>query len=392
MSELRATELLQGKFGPGPESVIARAPGRVNLIGEHTDYNKGYVLPFAIDRYTEVAIRPRIDRKIHVYTAAVDETLSIELPLKSPKPQGRWSDYLVGILQEFSELGSFPHGFDAAIWGNVPLGAGLSSSASLEVAFAVALVRLYELEMDGLELVKLCQRAEGSFVGMPCGIMDQYTAYFGEAGQALLLDTRALEHEAVPLDLEGITLVVVDSGVRRALAGSGYAVRRRECEEATHWLAQRFPGRGIRALRDVDQKMLEMVRGEMPETLWKRARHVVEENARVLAMVKALERGDSEEVGRLLFSSHASLRDLFEVSIPEIDFLVDWGLEHGAMGARLVGGGFGGVTLHLVPVELKEKYIAEIKKAYWERFRIGAKVVEVRPGSGAKYERGPDHR
>jgi len=392
MNGNRAAELLRERFGRGPELIVARAPGRVNLIGEHTDYNEGYVLPFAIDRYTEVAVRPRTDRVVRVYSAAVDETLSMELPLRNPKPQGRWSDYLVGILQGFSELRPFPHGFDAAIWGNVPLGAGLSSSASLEVAFAVALVQLYGLELDGLELVRLCQRAEAGFVGMPCGIMDQYTAYFGEAGHALFLDTRALEHRAVPLDLEGMALVVVDSSVRRALAGSGYALRRRECEEAARWLSRRFPGRGIRTLRDVDGAMLEMVQGEMPGTLWRRARHVVEENARVLATVDALEKGDSDEVGRLLTVSHASLRDLFEVSIPEIDFLVDWGLEHGAAGARLVGGGFGGVTLHLVAAELREKYAAEIKKAYWERFRIEAKAVEVRPGSGAKYERDLGHR
>ncbi len=384
MRESKAVDLLRERFGPGPKPVVARAPGRVNLIGEHTDYNEGYVLPFAIDRYTEVALRPRIDRTIHVYTAAVDETFSTHLPLRTTKRQGGWADYLIGVLWTFSQAISLPHGFDGAIWGNVPLGAGLSSSASLEVAFAVALVRLYGLEVDGLELVKLCQRAEADFVGVPCGIMDQYAAYFGEAGKALFLDTRALRHKTVPLQLQGTAFIIVDSGVRRALASSGYAARRRECEEATRWLARKFPGRGIRALRDVDQEMLEGVREEMPGTLWKRVRHVVEENARVLAMIEALEKGNPEEVGYLLCSSHASLRDLFEVSIPEIDFLVDWGVKHGAMGARLVGGGFGGATLHLVPSEREEEYVMGIGSAYRARFGRDAKVIGVGTGPGAK--------
>ena len=255
----------------------------------------------------------------------------------------------MGILRELSAHTDFPHGFEAAIVGNVPLGAGLSSSASLEVALAVGLARLYGVEIDGLEVVRLCQRAESGFVGMPCGIMDQYVVYFAEPDRALLLDTRTLEHRSVPLELPGVAFLVIDSAVRRALSSSGYAERRRECEEATRWLTERFPEREITSLRDVDEGMLEAVSSKMPERLWRRAKHVVEENARVLVAASALENGDAETVGRLLSASHRSLRDLFEVSTPELDFLVDWGLAHGALGARLVGGGFGGVTLHLVP-------------------------------------------
>lgn len=381
-----AARLLEKIFGPGPADVISRAPGRVNLIGEHTDYNEGYVLPFAVDRYTEVALRCRQDKNVNVYSEAFGEVLSLELPIKNSRPQGQWSDYVVGVLRELSNFWPFHTEFDAALWSNVPIGAGLSSSASLEVAFAMGVVRLFGLSIEGAELVKLCQRAEQNFVGMPCGIMDQYVAFFAEPGKALFLDTRLLVHRTVPLDLEGGTILVVDSSVRRALAHSGYAERRKECVEAVRWLAKYFSTREIRALRDVDQEMLEEVRKKMPEVLWKRAQHVVGENARVLATVEALEEKNAHKVGELLYASHASLRDLFEVSIPEIDFLVEWGMAHGALGARLVGGGFGGVTLHLVPTEIKDAYASEMLQAYKKHFGVEGKVLEVHPASGAVWQ------
>ncbi len=382
---MEAAEILRERFGTGPDPVVARAPGRVNLIGEHTDYNEGFVLPFAVDRYTEVALRQRRDRKVLVYTSAFDRSFSCELPLRKPSPRGEWSDYLLGILLELSKRGELPHGFEATITGNVPLGVGLSSSASLEVALAVGLSRLYGLELGGLELVELCQRAERDFVGMPCGIMDQYASYFGEPGKALFLDTRALKHEPVPLELPGVRFLIVDSGVRRALADSGYAQRRRECAEATRWLALRFPEKLIRSLRDAEREMLEEVQGEMPDILWKRAAHVVEENARVLETVRALRDGDIRRVGELLTASHASLRDLFQVTTPELDFLVQWALEHGAFGARLVGGGFGGVTLHLVPEEDATDYVRNIRDAYRRRWAREAQAIWVRPGPGARH-------
>jgi len=318
------------------------------------------------------------------YAASFDEFFSAELAPEKLKPQGGWPDYLLGILRELSAHTDFPHGFEAAIVGNVPLGAGLSSSASLEVALAVGLARLYGVEIDGLEVVRLCQRAESGFVGMPCGIMDQYVVYFAEPDRALLLDTRTLEHRSVPLELPGVAFLVIDSAVRRALSSSGYAERRRECEEATRWLTERFPEREIASLRDVDEGMLEAVSSKMPERLWRRAKHVVEENARVLVAASALENGDAETVGRLLSASHRSLRDLFEVSTPELDFLVDWGLAHGALGARLVGGGFGGVTLHLVPEGEADAYVAAIRQAYRRKFGREARALEVHPGPGAK--------
>ncbi|MCX7808640.1 MAG: galactokinase, partial [Deltaproteobacteria bacterium] len=216
MKGLHAARLLEEKCGPGVEPVLACAPGRVNLIGEHTDYNEGYVLPFAIDRFTEIAIRPRSDRKVIVYTAAFDDILCIELPLH-PSPRRTWQDYILGVLWEFTKLFEIERGFEAVIWSNIPLGAGLSSSAALEVAFALGLSRLYAIEIGDLDLVKLCQRAERDFVGMPCGIMDQYTAFFAKAGTALLLDARDLRHRYIPLDLTDVAILIVDSNVRRTL-------------------------------------------------------------------------------------------------------------------------------------------------------------------------------
>lgn len=381
--QLGSAELLEGKLGSGPADLVSHAPGRVNLIGEHTDYNGGFVLPVAIDRYTEVAFRRRRDMFVWIYTAAFDEAFSIELPLRDPRPEGRWHDYPLGILWEFREFVDFPHGFDAAIVSDVPLGAGLSSSASLEVAFAVGIARLFGIEMEGLELVELCQRAERDFVGVPCGIMDQYVAYFGEAGHALLLDTRALRHRPTSIDLPGMTFLVIDSGIKHSLADSGYAARRRECEEATRWLAARFPDAGIRSLRDVSLEILDRVRGEMPEVLWKRARHVVEENERVLAAAEALRCGDARGFGRLLTASHASLRDFFEVSTPQLDFLVERGLSLGALGARLVGAGFGGASLHLVEAASAEGYISCLSAEYRRKWGLTLKSFEVRPGYGA---------
>ena len=381
--DLESARVLQDRFGSGQPRVIARAPGRVNLIGEHTDYNEGYVLPFAIDRYTEVALRPRPDSQVLVYSATLGRVFSSELPLQNPRPSGDWSDYLVGILNELFQHRRPAFGFEAAIVGNVPLEAGLSSSASLEITIAVGLSQLYELELSGLEIVQLCRRAENEFVGVPCGIMDQYIVYFAESEYALLLDTRTMESRLVTLQLEEMDFLVVDSTVRRNLSRSGYTERRHECEQARHWFSQMFPEQKISSLRDINEATLYEVKSKIPDRLWRRARHVVEENARVLAMVETLKLGNALEAGRLLSASHNSLRDLFQVSTNELDFLVDFGLEHGALGARMVGGGFGGVTLHLVPAKLRKDYISGIRDAYRRRFGLRAEVIRVRPSPGA---------
>ena len=376
--------LLEERFGPGKEVIVARAPGRVNLIGEHTDYNGGYVLPFAIDRFTSIAVRAREDMRVRIYASAFDEAFEATLPLDSPSPTGTWRDYPIGILLELRKHANLPFGFDAVISGNVPLGAGLSSSASLEVALALSLSHLYDIELEDLELVKLCQHAENEFVGTQSGIMDQYASLLARDRSAILLNTTSLEHRSIPLELGGTTLLVVNSGVQRELASSGYNERRRECQEALRLLREALPERELRSLSDLSLDDLHQLEHTIPEALIMRARHVVEENARVLEMVSALEDGDMRSAGRLLFSSHASLRDLFQVSTKELDFLVDWGREHGALGARLVGGGFGGATLHLIPRDHAAEYAEKIEAAYHKRFGLNATTIEVRPSPGAK--------
>jgi len=356
----------------------------VNLIGEHTDYNSGYVLPFAIDRVTEVALRPRQDRRIRIFAKAFQQTAELQLPIEDPTPTGGWQDYLTGILIGLSHRNDLPFGFDGAITGNIPIGAGLSSSAALEVALALGLSQLYRIELGDLDLVTLCQRAENEFVGTHCGIMDQYASLLAREDSALLLDTRSLKHRYVPLSLDNLTLLIVDSNVRRSLSESGYNERRRECQEALRFLQGALRDRRINSLSDLDWEGLNKVRQSIPRTLWERALHVQQENSRVLKVAKALEEGDIKTVGKLLFSSHASLRDLFCVSTPELDFLVDWAKAHGALGARLVGGGFGGVTLHLVAREATEDYTMAITEAYQKSFGRKSSVIEVHPGPGAK--------
>ena len=376
--------LLEDLFGPGVEALTARAPGRVNLIGEHTDYNGGYVLPFAIDRETVVTLRPRRDRILRVYAAAFDETIEINLPLIDPAPTGGWRDYLIGILLELQHRTGLEFGFDGVITGNVPLGAGLSSSASLEVALVLSLSHLYDIALTNLELIKLCQHAENGFVGTQSGIMDQYVSLLARDRSALLLDTTSLKHQYIPLPLHGLTLLIVDSAIRRSLSKSGYNDRRRECQEALRLLQERMPEREIHSLGDLSLDDLRQAGRNLPRILMMRVQHVVEENARVLETVSALQREDLGTVGKLLFASHASLRDLFGVSTEELDFLVAWAREHGALGARLVGGGFGGVTLHLVPQDLVADYARNITIAYQRAFGLNATTIEVRPSPGAK--------
>jgi len=376
--------LFEDTFGKGKGAVTARAPGRVNLIGEHTDYNGGYVLPFAIDRETAVTVRPRSDRKVRVYAAAFDKTTEIALPLIDPAPTGSWRDYLIGILLELQRQTDLKFGFDGVITGNVPLGAGLSSSASLEVALALSLSHLYNIALTDLELIKLCQRVENDFVGTQSGIMDQYVSLLARDKSALLLDTTSLKHRYIPLDLRDASLLIVDSAVRRSLSKSGYNERRGECQEALRLLQERMPEREINSLSDLDVNALPQAKIALPRTLMMRVQHVVEENSRVLETVSALEGENTLAVGKLLFASHASLRDLFQVSTEELDFLVNWAREHGALGARLVGGGFGGATLHLVPKDMLEEYTNGIKTAYHDAFGLNATIIEVCPSSGAR--------
>ncbi len=376
--------LLEDIFGPGKNVITVRAPGRVNLIGEHTDYNGGYVLPFAIDKETVVALRPRVDKHLRVYAEAFDEEIKATVPIDFPIPTGTWRDYLIGVLLELQNLVDLPFGFEGVIVGNIPLGAGLSSSASLEVALTLCLSKLYSIELQDLELIRLCQHAENDYVGTQSGIMDQYVSLLARDKSALLLDTGSLKHEYIDLQPGSISFLVVDSAVRRSLSSSEYNDRRCECQQSLELLRERFVGREIRWLSDFGLGDLDEIERALPKILAMRVRHIIEENARVLQTVEQLQRRDFSAVGKLLFASHASLRDLFQVSTKELDFLVTWAHEHGALGARLVGGGFGGVTLHLVDEDQLSKYDQQIKDAYQSAFALKATTIRVCPSAGAK--------
>lgn len=386
----RARDRFDERFGPVAPTVIARAPGRANIIGEHTDYNDGLVLPFAISSVTAVALRPTDRPRVRIFAEAFDEPHEVGLPLGRPTATGRWTDYVEGVLLEYAADRGLPSGFDAAIASDVPLRSGLSSSASLEVALALGLQEAFGWPIDDIDIARRCQHAEVHHVGTLCGIMDQAASLLARADHAICLDTRTLSVRYIPIDLPGMAWLVIQSGVQRALASSDYNRRREECEHAVAWL-RAHGNRPIDALRDVTLEDLAAAESTMPPALHRRARHVVTENGRVLEMVEALMPSDVARVGDLLSIAHASYRDDFEASIPEADFLVDWARDHGAVGARLTGGGFGGATLHLVPEDQAAPFARDIAIAYRRAFGREAVVFETAPGPGARQLREEGH-
>ena len=350
------------------------APGRVNLIGEHTDYNDGFVLPLAIDRRTRVAASPRSDEVVTVRSAQSRDQARFGLDTCPGEVEG-WAAYVAGVVWAMREQGHPVSGLDLEVDGDVPLGAGLSSSASLECAVAVALADLAGLELDTTTLAKLAQRAENDYVGMPSGVMDQMASMHGEVGHLMLIDTRSLSVEQVPLDLDaaGLRLLVVDTMAAHQLVDSGYASRRRECEAAAAVL-------GVSALRDAKLDDLERIDDPV---LLRRARHVVTENARVLEVAGLLRGPGPRSIGAALNDSHASLRDDFEVSTDELDVVVETALAAGAVGARLTGGGFGGSAIVLAERAAVE-VITERVEAAFSRHGFGRpSCYAVTPARGA---------
>lgn len=347
---------LQRKFAQiyGGQARVFRAPGRVNLIGEHTDYNDGFVMPAAIDFSTWAAIAARDDEQLALYSENFAE--QVEFAINDAQPRRHWSDYPRGVAITLQQAGYQLRGANLLLRGEVPLGSGLSSSAAIEVATGYALLRIAGVEVDRRQLAQLCQRAENEFVGMRCGIMDQFISCYGQANQALMLDCRTLEYKLLPLPAS-VRLVICNTMVKHELASGEYNVRRAECEAGVRHLAQTLPH--VRALRDVTLDELEEHSGGLPEVIRRRCRHVVSENARVVAAAAALEDGDLQLFGELMGQSHRSLRDDYEVSCAELDLMVKLaGAVEGVYGARMTGGGFGGCTINLVRAE----YVAQFKK------------------------------
>ena len=347
----------------GKEARLYAAPGRVNLIGEHTDYNEGFVLPMAIDRATFVAGAGRDDRRVRVHSITFDESAEFDLDAEGRGRRGLWLDYVEGVARELEKRGTHLRGADLMIASDVPLGAGLSSSAALEVSTGFALLSLSDVEIDPKELALAAQAAEHHYVGAQVGIMDQFTAVMGRRGCALLIDCRSLETTQIPLRASEVVVAICDTRVKHELASSEYNTRRRECERGVEILREWLPE--IRALRDVSPEEFERFENQLPEPVRRRCRHIVTENARTLLAAEALRAGRTEEVGRVMFLSHASLRDDYEVSCAELDTMVEIasGVK-GVMGARMTGGGFGGCTVNLVERAALNEFQKEIMSGY----------------------------
>lgn len=344
----KVIDSFRGKWSEDPDAVSI-APGRVNLIGEHTDYTGGFVLPVAIDRYIVIAVKKTSDSKISGYSTDFNEETSCRTSNYDPEHPKAWFRYIMGVLSELELAGHLVAGFNFSIGGNIPIGSGLASSAALEMAVLTAMEELLGFRMKDTEAALLCQRAENSFVGMNCGIMDQFISRMGQRDHALFIDCTDLSSRAIRINLPGYSWIVVDSGKRRGLVDSEYNKRRRECEEALEKTRSQFPGRDIANLRDVSVKDLPALKQICSGIVYRRLKHVVTENERVLTAVSALESGDADIVGKLLYASHESLRDDFEVSCDELDSLVETlsGIA-GVCGARLTGAGFGGSVITLV--------------------------------------------
>lgn len=367
------------RFGAEPR--VYRAPGRVNLIGEHTDYNDGFVMPAAIGFYCWVAASPRQDRKLVISSQEFPEKIEIDLSSGAFRPSQRWSDYPVGVAAQLEKEGFQLKGANLLIHGEVPIGAGLSSSASIEVATALALAAESGLFIDRVQLAQICQQAENEFVGMRCGIMDQFISLHGRANHALMLDCRSLQFELVPIP-ESVKLVICNTGVKHKLAGGEYNRRREECEEAVRSLGKALPG--IRALRDVSAEELEQHRELLSQVVYKRARHVVTENARVLDGMEALRAGDLQRFGECMAESHESLRDLYEVSCAELDVMVELAnRQPGVYGARMTGGGFGGATINLVDAQRAGAFAESMASAYQKETGIVPTILVCMPADGA---------
>ena len=358
----------QSHFGNTRDLSVVMAPGRVNLIGEYTDFNDGFVLPVTVDRGVYIGIRPRSDDRISVVSLKFDETVAYSLGTFEQPNAGHWSCYVLGVVEELRLLGLIPSGFEAVIDGNLNLGAGLSSSAAVETATALALQTIFKFTMPRADIAALCQRVEHRYAGVMCGIMDQFASGLGRANHALMLDCRSLSYVDIPVTLGDHRIVIISSEVKRELAASAYNERRAQCEEGVALFKQYDPS--VRALRDVTLDQVNKHASELSDIVRRRCSHVVSENMRVLNASAALGTGDLEEFGALMNASHQSLRDDFEVSCDELDCLVDIAqATDGVLGSRMTGAGFGGCTVTLIHRDAVECLKARLAE-YEARFAL----------------------
>ena len=371
------------KHFDGKTGSVYTSPGRINLIGEHTDYNGGFVFPGAIDKGITAEVRPNGTDTVMLYS--IDLKDRVEFKLNDPvPPTTSWARYIYGVVQESKKRGVEVKGFNAAFAGDVPLGAGMSSSAALESCFAYALNNLFGgNKLSQWDLVLIGQATEHNYCGVKCGIMDQFASVFGKNGMLMRLDCNSREHAYFPFDLQGYRLVLLDSVVKHELASSAYNDRRANCEHVVAALKRTYPEKDIKTLRDADWEMLESVKTDISEEDMKRAAYVLAEKDRVLAVCEALNHGDYETVGKKMYETHEGLSQAYEVSCPELDFLNDVAKACGVTGSRMMGGGFGGCTINLVKDELYDSFVNKAKTDYYAKFNKALKVYDIVISDGA---------
>ena len=377
------TQAIRDKFASlyGEAGTLYTSPGRINLIGEHTDYNGAFVFPGAIDKAMVAEIRPNGTDRIRAFALDLGEAAEFGLK-EEDAPQQSWARYIFGVCREIQKRGGKIAGFDTVFAGDVPLGAGMSSSAALESTFAFALDDLFSLGLTKWDMAKIGQATEHNYCGVKCGIMDQFASVFGKAGKLLRLDCKSFEYEEHPFDPKGYCLLLVDSCVKHELASSAYNKRRESCERVVATLAKRYPE--VKFLRDASFAQLEEVKNEVSEEDYKRAAYVIGEVERVLAVCEALGKGDYQTVGEKMYETHHGMSKLYEVSCEELDFLNDLAREFGVTGSRVMGGGFGGCTINLLKEELHDSFIAEVKKRYEAKYGIQPKFYDVVISDGAR--------
>jgi len=356
------------KFHDKP--LIVRSPGRVNIIGEHTDYNEGFVLPAAIDRAAYLAVSLREDEEIHLMALDLNETFSVRLQDLKPVGDINWPNYILGSAAQFAKRGIPLKGFNAVLTSDIPMGAGLSSSAAVECAMVFALNELLQAKIDRLSMVKMAQKAEHEYAGVMCGIMDQFASMMGRKDHVIKLDCRSLEFEYVPFRLDGIKVLLLNTNVKHSLASSEYNMRRKECETAVEWVRENINGR-VNSLRDVTEEMLNQFVLTRDKLIDKRSRFVVQEIERLQLACKDLQHGDLISLGKKMFATHDGLSKMYSVSCKELDWLVDSVRNHEAViGARMMGGGFGGCTINLVKEDAIDKLVATLKPAYEKEMNL----------------------
>lgn len=370
------------KHFDGTTGAVYASPGRINLIGEHTDYNGGFVFPGAIDKGMVAEIKPNGTNLVKAYSIDLKDYVEFGLN-EEDAPRASWARYIFGVCREMIKRGVEVKGFNTAFAGDVPLGAGMSSSAALESTYAYALNDLFgENRIDKLELAKVGQATEHNYCGVNCGIMDQFASVFGKKGQLIRLDCRSMEYQYFPFDPQGYRLVLVDSVVKHELASSAYNKRRQSCEAAVAAVQKKYEG--VEFLRDVTMDMLNDCKADISEEDFKRAEYVIEEIQRVLDVCAALEKGDYETVGQKMYETHQGMSKLYEVSCDELDFLNDLAFDCGVTGSRVMGGGFGGCTINLVKEELYNTFINKAKEDFKAKFGRSPKIYDVVISDGAR--------